>query len=88
MLVWAIPAAGADGGQAGIGVDDVGIEVAQDVVAAPGELTGHGDRRQLAVVTVLHRRCSRRGRGCAGASAFIAASNSAQRNVGGPWRVR
>ena len=48
-------------------VDDVGIEVAQDVVAASGELAGHGDRGQLAVVTVLHRACSRRGRGCAGA---------------------
>ena len=55
MLAWAIPAAGTDGGQAGHGVDDVGIEVAQDVVAAPGELAGDGDGRQLAVVTVLHR---------------------------------
>jgi hypothetical protein len=57
MLVWAIPAAGTDGGgQARHRVDDVGIEVAQHVVAASSELAGHRDGGQLAVVTILDRR--------------------------------
>jgi hypothetical protein len=41
---------------AGDAGDDVGVQVAQDVVAAAGELAGNGDRRQLAVVALLHRR--------------------------------
>jgi len=34
-------------------VHDVGVEVAQHVIATPGELSGDRDRGDLAVVTVL-----------------------------------
>lgn len=47
-------------------VDDVGVEVAQDVVAASSELAGDGDRRQLAVVTGPSPPSSRHGRDCRG----------------------
>ena len=69
-------------------VDEVGIEVAQDVVAAPSQLASDRDRCQLAVVTVLHRVAVVGVVGAAPWDAFIAASNSAQRSVGGPCRVR
>ena len=68
-------------------VDDVGIEVAQDVVAASGELAGNRDRRDLAVVALFHLRVVVVV-GAAGRDALCAASNNAHRNVGGPCRDR
>ena len=56
MSWWAVPTVAVDGSWLGVGVDDVGVDGAQRVEAAPGELAGHRDGGDLAVVTLFDRR--------------------------------
>ena len=55
-LLWTVRAEAAgseDMGWLGHGVDDLGVDGPEGVVAASGQLAGDGDRRDLAVVGVL-----------------------------------
>src|SRR3954454_18448916 len=74
----------------GGGGEDLVVEVAQCVMAAAGELSGHGQQRQLSVQTGLDLLevgvVGRAGPSGVDRGLIQCPAYSAQRSIGGPWR--